>query len=189
MHVLIWFAEPLVFATDGQRRRWAGIVQAVQAVLPIDPDQPGITALTRPLGSVNGKNGATVTRLKEGKPVPAERVEDLFDRLRRAPFRTVMRVLLGTERVAPCPVCRADGTSLAAMDYAGRCYGACGTVKLGRLYEVFLVPRKPAGNNAIRAESPVKTAESTEGGAPTAVQEVSAGTEAITEEDLTDERR
>ena len=189
MHVLIWLAEPLVFATDGQRRRWAGIVQAVQAVLPVDPDQPGITALTRPVGSINGKNGATVTRLKEGKPVPAERVEDLFDRIRRAPFRTVMKVLLGAERVRPCPVCRADGTSLAAIDFVGCCYGSCGKVKLGRLYEVFLVPRKPAGNDAARAETPVKTAASAEGDAPTAVQEVSAGTEAITEEDLTDERR
>jgi hypothetical protein len=48
LHVIIWFDDLVKFNTDGDRRRWAGIVEAVQAALPIDPDQPGITALTRP---------------------------------------------------------------------------------------------------------------------------------------------
>src|SRR6516164_2586563 len=65
LHIIPWLAEPVAFATDGQRRRWDGIVRAVQAVLPVDPHQPGIVGLTRPVGSTNSKHNAVVERLKE----------------------------------------------------------------------------------------------------------------------------
>jgi hypothetical protein len=143
LHVIPWLDRPVEFTTDGERRKWAGIVRAVQAVLPTDPDAPGITALTRPVGSVNAKNGAVVRRLKNGHPVSVDAILDLFAQMRIRPFRTVMRLLFGDERVAPCPVCRTECTSLAGLDRHGRCYGSCGTVPLFRLYDVFLLSRPP----------------------------------------------
>src|SRR5205823_4305741 len=56
LHVIPWFANPVEFSTDAERRRWSGIIKAVQAVLPTDPSAPGLTALSRPVGSTNGKN-------------------------------------------------------------------------------------------------------------------------------------
>jgi hypothetical protein len=144
LHTIVWLDPPIEFQDDGQRRRWAGIVRAVQAALPIDPDQPGITALTRPVGSVNGKTGREVRVLRPGTPVPADEVLRLYDRLARSPFRTVMEILLGSDRVSPCPCCRAEGSSLAALDREGRCYGSCGRVRLERLYDAYLIPRTPA---------------------------------------------
>jgi hypothetical protein len=153
LHVIIWFDEPVTFNTDGERRRWAGIVQAVQAALPIDPDQPGITALTRPLGSINGKTGREVTCLRPGTPVPVAEVLRLYDQMLRSPFRTVMRILLGADRVSPCAICGAEGSTLSALDHVGRCYGSCGTVKLEQIYDVFLAPRATRRKEASDAES------------------------------------
>ncbi len=145
LHVITWLEEPVEFDTDGRRRRWDGMVRAIQALLPVDPHQPGIAGLTRPVGSVNSKNGSTVVRLKDGTPVAAERVERLFEQMHKSPFMTVMSVLLGGERVRPCPACGAEGTTLVAGDYLGHCYGACGKVGLDDLYNVFLAPQ-PSGS-------------------------------------------
>ena len=150
LHIIPWLAEPVAFATDGQRRRWDGIVRAVQAVLPVDPHQPGITGLTRALGSTNSKHDAVVERLKEGKPVPVDRVEHLFEQMSRSPFRTVMLVLLGAERIRPCPVCEQAGTTLSAGDLVGFCYGSCGKVKLAQLYDLFLAPRPANSKEAVK---------------------------------------
>jgi hypothetical protein len=134
--------------TDGRRGRWDGIVRAVQSVLPVDPHQPGIAGLTRPLGSTNSRHDAVVERLKEGQPVPIDLVENLFEQMSRSPFRTVMQVLPGAERIRPCPVCNQDGTELSAGDHVGFCYGSCGKVKLAQLYDLFLAPR-PAKKEAV----------------------------------------
>jgi hypothetical protein len=141
LHVLIWFTEPVEFTTDAERKRWAGIVKAVQAILPTDPDGPGITALTRAWGTINSKNGVMVKRLYAGKPVAKEVVLELFERLRTQPFRTVMGVLFGGERSRPCPICGDDDSTLSAMDRVGQCYGSCGKVPLSGLFDVFLRPR------------------------------------------------
>src|SRR5262249_639097 len=69
LHAISWFDKPVEFESDGQRRRWAGIVRALQAILPSDPDAPGITATTRAIGSINSKNQVKVTRLHRGRPV------------------------------------------------------------------------------------------------------------------------
>jgi hypothetical protein len=152
LHIIPWLAEPVAFATDGQRRRWDGLVRAVQAVLPVDPHQPGLTGLTRPVGSINSKHDAAVERLKEGQPVPVDRVEHLFGQMSRSPFRTVTLVLLGAERIRPCPVCRAEGTTLSAGDHVGFCYD-CGKVKLAQLYDLFLAPR-PANSKEAAKDDP-----------------------------------
>jgi hypothetical protein len=190
LHALIWFAGPVDFATDGQRRRWDGIAQAIQGLLPVDPDQPGITTLTRPVGAINGKNGAPVERLKDGRPVPVEAVEHHFEQLRRAPFRIIMKVLVGAERVRPCPVCRATGTTLSAGNHVGFCYGSCRQVNLGQLYEVFLAPRPTAGEEVAGSETTrvkaVKLSTSQEGDVREAAAERAARADAITEEAVAD---
>jgi hypothetical protein len=141
LHAIIWFDQPVVFQYDGIRRRWAGYVKVIQAALPIDPDMPGITALTRPVGSINGKTGRPVATLRAGTPVPVADVLALYDQMVRAPFRTVMGIIFGAERVSPCPVCGVAGSSLSALDREGRCYGNCGKVKIDRLYDTILAPR------------------------------------------------
>ena len=95
LHAILRFDEPVEVNSEGERDRWAGVVEVVQAALPIDPDQPGITATTRPIGSINGKNGAMVTMLAKGEPVTADEVRELFDEMIEAPFRAVMKILTG----------------------------------------------------------------------------------------------
>ena len=148
LHAILWFSDPPEFETDQERNRWAGIVEVVQTALPIDPDQPGITAVTRPLGSINGKNGATITCIKPGEPLASDEVLKLYEELKQAPFRTVMRVLTGKEMVAPCPICAQTGSKLSALHHAGRCYGSCGNVKLHQLYDLVLAPRPTSNKGA-----------------------------------------
>lgn len=141
LHAILWFNEPVEFTTDADRQRWAAIVKVVQKLLPTDPDCPGITALTRPIGSVNSKNGGAVKTMHEGEPVTAEEVMDLFNQARSSPFRTVAKILFGDDHIKPCPVCGGDGTKLDALDFVGQCYGSCGKVRVGQLFDVFLRPR------------------------------------------------
>ena len=67
LHVILRLVKPVEFTKPGQREEWAGIVEVVQTALPIDPGQPGITATTRAVGSINSKNGATVELLEMAK--------------------------------------------------------------------------------------------------------------------------
>ena len=141
IHAILWFDRPVEFATESDRQRWAAIVKVIQKLLPTDPDCPGITALTRPVGSINGKSATKVHRLYQGEPVSADEVLGLFEQACSRPFLTVANLLFGAERVTPCPVCEEDGTRLDALDRAGKCYGGCGTVCLGQLFDVYLKPR------------------------------------------------
>jgi hypothetical protein len=141
LHILLWLDPPVEFLSHAERQRWAAVVKVIQCLLPSDPDCPGITALTRPIGSINAKNKVTVKQLQKGKPVTAEEITALFDEARSRPFRTVARILLGTDRLSPCPVCKGDGTRMDALDHAGKCYGGCGKVKLRQLYDLYLKPR------------------------------------------------
>jgi hypothetical protein len=95
---------------------------------------PGITAMTRPVGAVNSKNGASVTVLKQGEPVTPEFVEEFVQKLATTPFRVVAWPLLGQERIYPCPVCRTPGSSLAINDQVGHCCGKCGRVTVEGLF-------------------------------------------------------
>lgn len=144
LHVILWFTSPVVFRGEPQRLLWAAVVKVVQRALPSDPDAPGITALTRPVGSINGKNGMPVTMLTKGEPVTPEEAMSLFNEIRVAPVKTIMRILLGEERISLCPICEKPGTSLDAMDRSAKCYGSCGKVTLSQIYDLFLCPR-PAG--------------------------------------------
>jgi hypothetical protein len=135
LHALLWFSPPVELASAADQQRWSVLVRAVQCSLPSDPNAPGITALTRPVGSVNGKNGAVVEALRPGRPVEPARVEAFVRGLAAAPFRGVAAVLIGGDRAEPCPVCREPGSLLGVLDRCGKCY-VCGAVSLDRLFEV-----------------------------------------------------
>ena len=137
LHVILRILNPPTFGTDGERDRWTGIVQAVQAALPIDTRQPHITAATRPIGSVNSKNGATVELLTPGEPVTQAEVLSLYDNMQHSPFKTVLQILAGDSKIKPCPFCNKPGKQLSALDRIGKCYG-CGNVTLTQLYDLVL---------------------------------------------------
>jgi hypothetical protein len=140
LHAIAWFDEPVQFASDEDRRRWAGIVEVVQCALPIDTEQPHITALTRPVGSVNGKNGAEVRLVKEGNPISQQEVIGLYQQMCEAPFATVLNILAGANKLEPCPFCEKERSQLSPLNFVGRCY-SCGNVKLDRLYNLVFAPR------------------------------------------------
>lgn len=146
LHVIVWLDPPLELRTAADQRRWAAAVKVAQRTLPIDPDMPGITGVTRAVGSINSKNGAVVEVLREGQPIDPAEVETFVARVARAPFREVALPLLGgRERVSPCPLCERPGSRLDVLDRQGRCYGVCGKVTLEALLDRALLPRERQG--------------------------------------------
>jgi hypothetical protein len=154
LHLLLWLDPPVELKTSEEQIRWAAIVKAVQRTLPVDPDMPGITALTRPVGSTNTKNGAKVCTLAPGRTVQPSEVEDYVRRVGKAPFREVAVVLLGAERVTPCPLCSKKGKRLDVLDRRGKCYGGCGPVHLHQLFDLIYEPRQAPPAQTTESESP-----------------------------------
>lgn len=143
LHALLNFDKPVEFENSQERDKWAAIVNVVQAALPIDPNQPGIIALTRPVGAMNTKSGTMVEQLAAGQLVTAAEVLALFDRMRDQPFETVAEILFGTVRISPCPICCNRERVMGARQRAGYCY-ECGKIKLDRLYDaIFVAQTKP----------------------------------------------
>ncbi|VTU00923.1 unnamed protein product [Gemmataceae bacterium] len=141
LHAIVRLSPLVAFLTEADREKWANVVKVVQTLLPTDPDCPGITAMTRPVGSVNTKNGARVELLREGRPAAPEEVLALCAQAAARPFATVAGLLFAEGRVSPCPVCRVRGSRLDVMDHAGTCYGGCGKVGIGQLFDAHLKPR------------------------------------------------
>jgi hypothetical protein len=152
LHLIVWLRPAVEFRSAADQHRWDHIVSVVQRTLPADPRMPGITALTRPVGSVNSKNGATVETLRAGDPIEPGAVEEFVGRLVRAPFREVALILLGSERFSPCPVCQAEGSRLDILDHVGMCYGRCGKVKGSQLYDVIYRPVEKPRKTASRLD-------------------------------------
>ena len=69
LHGIIWLAPPVELTSAAEQKKWANLVRAVQCSLPVDPNAPGITALTRAIGSTNSKNGSVVKVLEPGEPI------------------------------------------------------------------------------------------------------------------------
>lgn len=152
LHAILRFDTPVVFQTDGERNHWDGIVKVVQAVLPVDPDAPAITATTRPIGSTNGKNGAEVTLLKAGTSVRADEVVALYEEMKTSPFNTVMSIVGGQAEFSPCPFCQGDASTLRPVRFVGFCYEKCGKIKLSRLYELLLTSRGVTGREGANCD-------------------------------------
>lgn len=144
LHAILRFRPTVTFKTEAERDKWKGIVRAVQKALPTDPRAPGITAMTRPIGSINGKTGRTAAVLKEGQPVSPDDVLKLVADLQTKPFKVIAGILFGPS-LAPCPVCSKPGTRLGAQNWHGLCYGGCGKPTLGNLYDAFYASRATVG--------------------------------------------
>jgi hypothetical protein len=142
LHVIVQLDPPVELKDAGTQRRWDALVRTVQCTLPVDPNAPGVTALTRPVGSINSKNNALVRVLRPGKPVAAKAVEEFVARLDKAPFKEVAVVLFGGTRVSPCPICQ--GSRLDVLDRVGMCY-ACGKVTLAQILDRIYAPPPQAG--------------------------------------------
>jgi hypothetical protein len=156
LHVIVLLDPPVELKDAGSQRKWDALVRTVQCTLPVDPNAPGITALTRPIGSVNSKNGATVRVLRSGKTVAGKAVEEFAARLGKAPFKEVAAVLLGETRVSPCPVCQREGSRLDVLDRVGMCY-ACGKVTLAQILDRIYAPPPQASKD--KTPAAVKKAE------------------------------
>jgi hypothetical protein len=139
LHLVVRIDPPVELHTHGEQRHWDAMVKIVQRTLPADPNAPGITALTRAVSSINGKNRRPVVRLKDGRPVDQQDVLRFAAEVAGAPFRTIVGILLGAERADCCPLCLQHG--LTAYDREGRCY-RCGRVGLDRLLNAIFVGRE-----------------------------------------------
>ena len=144
LHAIVLLDPPVELTSAGEQKWWAKLVRAVQCSLPVDFNAPGITALSRPIGSTNSKNGAIVEVLEPGEPIDPVSVIEFVEGLAKAPFKTVAMILLGSEHLQPCPICRRDGTHLDVLDRSGKCYGCCGKVTLAKVLDTIYKPVEPA---------------------------------------------
>jgi hypothetical protein len=153
LHIIQWLDPAIVLDTAARQQRWAAVVKAVQSSLPIDPGMPGITAVTRPVGSVNSRTETAVEILHAGKAVTEQEVESFVAELGQAPFRVLASILLGTLPISPCPVCRKKASRFNALDRIGQCYGGCRRVNLDQLFDlVFAAPQQASPSNQATTE-------------------------------------
>ncbi len=140
LHLIVRLGPPVELTSNGEQKYWDAIVKAVQRSLPADLNAPGITALTRAIGSLNSKNGRPVERLAAGRPVRPAEVVDFVEQLSRASFRTIGRILLGADRVEVCPRCQ--NSALTLYDHRGQCY-RCGLLSLDDLFDAIYMGAEP----------------------------------------------
>ncbi|MDG3005902.1 hypothetical protein [Paludisphaera mucosa] len=143
LHALVHLEPPVELTSAADQRRWAALVRSVQCTLPSDPAAPGITALTRPVGSTNSKNGAVVETLWAGEPIAPGRLEEFVGSVIADPFRAVATILLGADQVRPCPVCRGEGSRLDVLARHGFCYEGCRKIDLGKLLDAIYKTDEP----------------------------------------------
>jgi hypothetical protein len=137
LHALVWFNQPVELRSAAEQRRWSSIHRVLMASVPSDPAcHPPIT-LTRPFGSINGKNGKPVEKLKDATHIPPVAVSAWAEDVARRPFLAIGLILFGEPKLNPCPYCGADGSRLDLGDFLGFCYGPCQRVPLRRLHEPF----------------------------------------------------
>ena len=145
LHAIVRFDQPVQLHSEAEQREWAGRHTILKASVPSISAAPVLHALTRPVGSVNGKTGRAVRTLEPGLPVPTEDLKRWVAEVRTKPFATIAYPLFGAERVTPCPYCRQKGSRLDLGDSVGHCYGPCRQVPITRVLEPFLkVPEPPA---------------------------------------------
>lgn len=149
LHLVVHLDPAVELRSAADQQRWKAIVEAAQSTLPGDPVAPGITGLTRPVGSVNSKNGAVVEVLDPGEPVNPSRVVEFVDGLAKAPFKVVATILLGSDRVRPCPSCLGESSRLDVLDQFGRCYGGCSEVTPEQLFDLIYRPDPRDGKQGV----------------------------------------
>lgn len=131
LHCLFWFKEPQLCDSDDARERIESTFELISNVLPGDPQQPLLNAMTRALGSTNSKNNVTVTQLATGRKITFADLEQLATDITVAPFRFVLRVWGGDEN--RCPRCR-DSDLTWVKEKVAHCY-RCGKIALDDVIE------------------------------------------------------
>jgi hypothetical protein len=139
LHLLLWLNEPIIFSEELDRQRWQARVQIIQRIFPSDPAQPSIEAKTRPLGSVNGKNGVQVTQLREGAPVTEGELLDLVDTVLDAKLPFISNILFGQAHNT-CPLCQQPSLTRCSATSAD-CY-TCGKLSCQRLMDSIMITPK-----------------------------------------------
>jgi len=151
LHCVLRFDKPVEIKSDRRRGLWNITIKAVQRSLPSDPEAPSLLAMTRPVGSINSKNGRRVELLRAGEPVTELEVLQFAEDLTRSGFATFTQILFGSSNVSPCPICRKSDSTLygIAPKYRttdpqitsrGSCYH-CGKVTLVSLIDLVLKGR------------------------------------------------
>ena len=139
LHGLLWLDSPILLRTSNDVRRWEFTTGVVQAALPIDSNQPRLNALTRPIGSVNSKNGQVVEQIKQGTPASEDDIIHLFREMQRNPYAMIQKIWFGSEHIEPCPVCNCEGSYLeVTSENYGECYGNCHRITIDRLVNSIL---------------------------------------------------
>jgi hypothetical protein len=157
LHAIIYFAEPVELKTAREQERWTALHRVLIGSVPADPSAPALIALSRPVGSLNGKTGRPVRVLKAADEIPASILIEWSEEVNRKPFLTLGRTLFGDQRVSPCPYCQTQGSHLDLGDVVAYCYGPCRQVRLARLHEPFLAASRAgmgAGGTAAEGEAP-----------------------------------
>ena len=152
--VILWLDSPIAISGKRQRYAWAGLIKVVQSILPINPQHPSMNATTRATGSVIGSTGHKVSLIRQGEPLTKNELSGLYVRMAVRPFDMVMRVVTSQDRLDPCPLCKANGSSLVARRDHGFCDGGCGEVTLAQLYDlIFNSPEGPEGTRKLHTNS------------------------------------
>ncbi len=135
LHLVIWFDMPVPLASQRDREIWDARIRLLQSLLLGDPQSPGITALTRPVGSRNSKSQVEVETIHAGRPITAEQFAIIVDQLAAEPARTVIRYVYGSDRVTPCPYCGVVDTTCSALYRNTTSYNCCGKRDLLNLFQ------------------------------------------------------
>jgi hypothetical protein len=150
IHLLVWIDPPVELCSAAAQIHWDAMVRIVQRSVPSDPTAPGITALTRAVGSINRKNGAVVEVLRPGKSVEPQQIDEYLKQISAAMFKVIVLPLVGDTRVSPCPVCQLGGSRLDILDRAGMCYGGSDKHKLSEVFDSIYAPRVTVERKAAR---------------------------------------
>jgi len=139
--VILRFDEPVWLKDVQEHDAWENLIYVLQCSLPSEPMPPLFGPLVRAVGSVESEGGRKVVRLAPGEPVSKDEVFTLYHDMCDRPFRTVMQIIAGRDRIKPCPACKAKESVLVAKDHHGVCSGTCGKMMLSQLYDLVFVHR------------------------------------------------
>jgi hypothetical protein len=154
LHVILRPERPIEIRDDLDRNRWKARVKVLQAALPTDPMQPGMHAMTRMVGSLNGKTMTPVSVIRPAGMLQEESLLALVDEICNEHLTLQMRVLVGDTSASPCPLCRKEKSQLQVTGNRGRCYDCCNKVDSEKLYKALFVESKNSGTSNAAKEVP-----------------------------------
>lgn len=138
LHLLFWLDLPVQIEQPRDITLWDARIRVLQTMLLGDPQAPSITALTRPVGSINSKRGILVTQLQTGTPITADALSDIIDGFRERPAAALLLYAFGTENVEPCPFCAGAETTCRGLSNGTNSYGCCGQRRLKDVWKLLM---------------------------------------------------